>query len=78
MFNWLDYDGSATQRTGPTIVGSWPAWWQLAPDCSYEVGCGAELSSPGGGTAGAVQHVDNVYAPGARCTARSGTTCKRG
>ncbi|KAL4433088.1 hypothetical protein ABPG77_006515 [Micractinium sp. CCAP 211/92] len=36
MFNWQDYDGSATQRTGPTIVGSWPSWWQLAPDCSYE------------------------------------------
>ncbi len=41
MFNWQDYDGSATQRTGPTIVGSWPSWWQLAPDCSYEVSCRA-------------------------------------
>ncbi|PRW44355.1 G8 domain-containing [Chlorella sorokiniana] len=36
MFNWLDYDGSSTQRTGPTIVGSWPNWWQIAPDCTYE------------------------------------------
>lgn len=38
MFNWLDYDGSSTQRTSPAIVGSWPTWWQLAPDCTYEVG----------------------------------------
>jgi hypothetical protein len=42
MFNWVDYDGSATLRSTPTIVGSWPSWWNLAPDCSYEVrsGCG--------------------------------------
>ena len=37
MFNWLDFDGSSTQRTGPSIIGSFPSWWQLAPDCSYEV-----------------------------------------
>ena len=37
MFNWMDYDGSASQRTGPSIVGSWPTWWQLAPDCAFEV-----------------------------------------
>lgn len=37
MFNWVDYDGTATQRKGPSIVGSWPAWWQLAPDCAFEV-----------------------------------------
>ena len=43
MFNWLDYDGSSTQRTSPTIVGSWPTWWQLAPDCTYEVGGGQEV-----------------------------------
>lgn len=41
MFNWQDYDGSATQRTGPTIVGSSPSWWQLAPECVYEVGWGS-------------------------------------
>ena len=38
MFNWLDYDGTSTQRTSPTIVGSWPSWWQIAPDCTFEVG----------------------------------------
>lgn len=47
MFNWLDYDGSATGRSGPSIVGAWPSWWQLAPDCAYEVGGGL-----GGGPAG--------------------------
>jgi hypothetical protein len=40
MFNWLDYDGSSTQRTRPTIVGSFPSWWHLGPDCSYEVRAG--------------------------------------
>lgn len=48
MFNWLDYDGSSTQRTGPTIVGSWPTWWQIAPDCTYEVCCAEPLSLRGG------------------------------
>lgn len=46
MFNWLDYDGSATGRAGPSIVGSWPSWWQLAPDCTYEVG--GRAAGPGG------------------------------
>lgn len=32
-----DYDGSSSQRTGPTIAGAWPSWWQIADDCSYEV-----------------------------------------
>jgi hypothetical protein len=43
MFNWVDYDGSATQRSTPSIVGSWPSWWNLAPDCSYEVRSGCQL-----------------------------------
>ncbi|KAI3428632.1 hypothetical protein D9Q98_007455 [Chlorella vulgaris] len=36
MFNWLDYDGSATQRPTPSIVGSWPDWWNLDAGCTYE------------------------------------------
>lgn len=38
MFNWVDYDGSATQRSTPAIVGSWPSWWNLGAGCAYEVG----------------------------------------
>jgi hypothetical protein len=48
MFNWLDYDGSSTQRTGPTIVGSFPSWWHLAPDCSYEARGGRAWLGVGG------------------------------
>lgn len=36
MFNFLDWDGSATLSTGPQIVGGWPTWWDLAPDCFYQ------------------------------------------
>lgn len=32
-----DYDGSATQRPTPSIVGSWPDWWNLDAGCTYEV-----------------------------------------
>ena len=36
MFNWLDHDGTSVQRPRPSIVGSTPTWWQLAPDCTFE------------------------------------------
>ncbi|KAI7839068.1 hypothetical protein COHA_007210 [Chlorella ohadii] len=53
MFNWLDYDGTSTQRTSPTIVGSWPSWWQIAPDCTFEVGRdGGEVAGGTSGTPG--------------------------
>lgn len=30
-----DHDGSASLRGKPTLVCSWPTWWNLGPDCSY-------------------------------------------
>ncbi|GLC70469.1 hypothetical protein PLESTF_000985100 [Pleodorina starrii] len=35
-FNWIDTDGTATLRGRPTLVGSWPTWWNLGPDCTYQ------------------------------------------
>ncbi|KDD75714.1 hypothetical protein H632_c535p0, partial [Helicosporidium sp. ATCC 50920] len=36
MFNFLDFDGSATEQETPQIVGSWPEWWHLADDCFFQ------------------------------------------
>ncbi|KAG2427679.1 hypothetical protein HXX76_012328 [Chlamydomonas incerta] len=36
FFNWIDHDGSATLRGRPTLVASWPTWWNLGPDCSWQ------------------------------------------
>ncbi|GIL62495.1 hypothetical protein Vafri_16705, partial [Volvox africanus] len=35
-FNWIDTDGTATLRGRPTLIGSWPSWWNLDSDCSYQ------------------------------------------
>ncbi|KAJ9518721.1 hypothetical protein QJQ45_018693 [Haematococcus lacustris] len=35
-FNWLDWDGTVTQRFRPTVIASWPRWWQLDDDCYYK------------------------------------------
>ncbi|KXZ46641.1 hypothetical protein GPECTOR_42g852 [Gonium pectorale] len=35
-FNWIDHDGSATLRGKPSLVTSWPAWWNLGPDCAWQ------------------------------------------
>ncbi|KAG2483425.1 hypothetical protein HYH03_017681 [Edaphochlamys debaryana] len=37
-FNWIDHDGSATLRGRPSVVGSWPSWWRLGPECSAQQG----------------------------------------
>jgi hypothetical protein len=29
FFNWIDYDGSATKRGRPTLLGGWPSWWKV-------------------------------------------------
>lgn len=36
-FNFLDHDGTATWRPKPSMMLSYPGWWQVGPDCSYEV-----------------------------------------
>ncbi|KAG1679774.1 hypothetical protein FOA52_012685 [Chlamydomonas sp. UWO 241] len=35
-FNWIDWDGSASRRGKPTIIGSWPLWWQLDSGCETD------------------------------------------
>ncbi len=29
-FNWVDYDGSSVFRTKPSMVLSYPRWWQVS------------------------------------------------
>ena len=36
MFNFIDFDGSATQEGFPTIVGSNLPWWNICSDCRFE------------------------------------------
>lgn len=40
FFNWVDWDGSATLRGRPTVVGSYPSWWQLDGSCQTEPSSG--------------------------------------
>ncbi|KAJ9457878.1 hypothetical protein DIPPA_28041 [Diplonema papillatum] len=35
MFNFIDFDGSATLEGRPTIVGSNLNWWQVCDDCRF-------------------------------------------
>eukprot|EP01060_Flectonema_neradi_P038958 TRINITY_DN835_c0_g1_i10.p1 TRINITY_DN835_c0_g1~~TRINITY_DN835_c0_g1_i10.p1 ORF type:complete len:1217 (+),score=202.47 TRINITY_DN835_c0_g1_i10:36-3653(+) len=36
MFNFIDFDGSATLEGFPTIVGSNLPWWNICSDCRFE------------------------------------------
>ena len=31
-----DYDGSASTRGVPTVIGSWPSWWHLGEECAFD------------------------------------------
>jgi hypothetical protein len=35
MFNFVDFDGTATGRGVPALVGSHIEWWRLGPDCEF-------------------------------------------
>ncbi|MEW5305209.1 MAG: hypothetical protein WDW36_007766 [Sanguina aurantia] len=35
-FNFIDFDGSATQRGRASIIGSYPTWWNLGSDCTAQ------------------------------------------
>ncbi|KAK9805518.1 hypothetical protein WJX72_002989 [[Myrmecia] bisecta] len=50
--NWLDTDGSAVQRPGAAIVGSWPEWWHLSSAyCNYQDAWNAWVCSQQAGQA---------------------------
>ncbi|EFA86780.1 hypothetical protein PPL_00585 [Heterostelium album PN500] len=36
FFNFMDWDGSATKRGVPTLLGSTPNWWNFHSSCSFQ------------------------------------------